>query len=119
MKLIDLDKLGDCDTCLFYMNNKWCTNAWCDSGEGYKLDYEKVKILGDEVVKHAKWEINCDGYYPYCSNCGQEPSSGKLSPYCPWCGSKMNEEGSFTKEQLKERYKKALEEIGYGRYKEY
>lgn len=24
-------------------------------------------------VRHGKWNINCDGYYPYCSECGYEP----------------------------------------------
>ena len=35
----------------------------------------------------AKWEINSDGYYPYCSDCGFEPE--KISLYCPNCGKKM------------------------------
>lgn len=38
----------------------------------------------------AKWEINPDGYYPYCSNCGEEPQdSTNLKPYCANCGAKM------------------------------
>lgn len=41
-------------------------------------------------VAHAKWEINCDGYYPYCSNCMTEPKSGVMSKYCPECGAKMD-----------------------------
>ena len=39
--------------------------------------------------KTAHWGINCDGYYPYCSNCKEEPQGGKLSPYCPNCGAEM------------------------------
>lgn len=39
--------------------------------------------------KTAHWDINCDGYYPYCSNCKEEPQGGKLSPYCPNCGAEM------------------------------
>jgi hypothetical protein len=41
-------------------------------------------------VKHAKWEINCDGYYPYCGNCKAEPKNGVMSKYCPECGAKMD-----------------------------
>ena len=41
-------------------------------------------------VKHAKWEICCDGYYPYCSNCKTEPKNGVMSKYCPECGAKMD-----------------------------
>lgn len=38
----------------------------------------------------AKWEISPDGYYPYCSNCGEEPQDGtNLKPYCANCGAKM------------------------------
>lgn len=35
----------------------------------------------------ARWEINSDGYYPYCSDCGFEPE--RISLYCPNCGKKM------------------------------
>lgn len=41
-------------------------------------------------VKHAKWEINSDGYYPYCSHCKTEPQNGVMSKYCPECGAKMD-----------------------------
>lgn len=44
----------------------------------------------------ATWEICCDGYYPYCKNCGYEPDYFKLSKnnfklpdICPNCGAKM------------------------------
>lgn len=40
----------------------------------------------------AAWIIVCDGYYPVCSNCHNEPPSGKLTPYCPMCGAKMSKE---------------------------
>lgn len=43
-----------------------------------------------QEVKHAEWKINCDGYYPYCSNCKQEPPGGKMSQYCPHCGCIMD-----------------------------
>lgn len=43
-----------------------------------------------EEVKHAKWEINSDGYYPYCSNCYTEPKNGVMSKRCPECGAKMD-----------------------------
>lgn len=39
--------------------------------------------------KTAHWDINCDGYYPYCSNCGNEPPAGKMTAYCPSCGAEM------------------------------
>ena len=43
-----------------------------------------------ETVKHAKWEICSDGYYPYCSNCKNEPQSGEMTLFCPNCGARMD-----------------------------
>lgn len=37
----------------------------------------------------AKWEICCDGYYPYCSNCHKEPQGREMTKYCPNCGAEM------------------------------
>ena len=42
-----------------------------------------------ESVRHGKWLINSDGYYPYCSECKEEPKSGIMTHYCPNCGCKM------------------------------
>lgn len=44
-----------------------------------------------EVI-HAKWIINSDGYYPYCSNCKEIPECGVMSKYCPECGARMDKE---------------------------
>lgn len=38
---------------------------------------------GKREDKTAHW------FYPYCSNCKEEPPGGKLSPYCPNCGAEM------------------------------
>lgn len=43
-----------------------------------------------EPVKHGRWLINSDGYYPYCSECKCEPDGRKMSKYCPHCGAKMD-----------------------------
>ena len=46
---------------------------------------------GGNIGKEGKWIINCDGYYPYCSLCGEEPNikhSEELPPYCPYCGAR-------------------------------
>lgn len=43
--------------------------------------------------KHAKWVISTDGYYPYCSNCKNEPENGIMSNFCPYCGAKMDLKG--------------------------
>ena len=48
-----------------------------------------VKQQGVEVTKQAEWKINSDGYYPYCSCCGVEPESGKMTKFCSNCGAEM------------------------------
>lgn len=42
-------------------------------------------------VVHSKWEICCDGYYPYCLNCKAEPPGREMTKFCPNCGAKMDE----------------------------
>lgn len=54
-------------------------------------DCVKVGIALDKAVVRAEWKINCDGYYPYCSNCGAEPKNGVMSKFCPECGAYMEE----------------------------
>ena len=48
-------------------------------------------------AKQGVWRIDCDGYYPYCNQCGYEPPyvSGKdmRTLYCPICGAEMKKEG--------------------------
>lgn len=45
-----------------------------------------------QEVRHGKWEIDCNGYYPYCSTCKEEPANGVMSDYCPNCGARMDGE---------------------------
>lgn len=37
--------------------------------------------------KTGRWLINPDGYYPYCSKCGEEPKCRVMTKFCPECGS--------------------------------
>lgn len=54
--------------------------------------YEKYKEENQPERTEAKWKINCDGYYPYCSKCGSEPPSGEMTLYCPSCGACMGKD---------------------------
>lgn len=59
----------------------------------YAVDVNDIKAAPtiDAVpVRHGRWIINCDGYYPYCSECKVEPDRGKMTPYCPICGARMD-----------------------------
>lgn len=51
---------------------------------------DKITSGEYQPIKHARWEISCDGYYPYCSNCRKEPQGREMTPYCPNCGAKMD-----------------------------
>jgi transcriptional regulator with XRE-family HTH domain len=53
------------------------------------LDNDICFFFGKEE-KHAKWNINPDGYYPYCSHCKEEPPSGIMTKHCPNCGARMD-----------------------------
>lgn len=67
------------------------STAW-EYGQAVKEIYAMVEaepVVYVAPVVHAKWVICSDGYYPYCSNCSEEPKGG-LSSFCPHCGAKMD-----------------------------
>lgn len=45
----------------------------------------------------AKWLINSDGYFPYCSACGYElpRDFDVLTDFCPGCGADMRSGGKM------------------------
>ena len=86
---IEVDSLWKCETCFHCQNGKCSPNVWCESGESYRPAYNKLHIIKGEIVKEAHWLINSDGYYPYCSNCKNEPDGGKMTKYCPNCGARI------------------------------
>lgn len=53
----------------------------------YERDIEALEYAIERLDNIAHWDINCDGYYPFCSACGESPM--KMSKYCPNCGSRM------------------------------
>lgn len=69
----------------------------------YKINLSDIYILGLKIkgkqnnsyvgnTAVGKWIICSDGYYPYCSNCGYEPTDSKIHNYCGNCGSLMEME---------------------------
>jgi Zn finger protein HypA/HybF involved in hydrogenase expression len=59
-----------------------------------KKDIEALQ-LGINAIEQAEkgetanWIISCDSYYPFCSECGEEPPGREMSRYCPNCGRRM------------------------------
>ena len=43
-----------------------------------------------QPVKHGRWIINSDGYYPQCSECMNEPQGRIMTNFCPNCGARMD-----------------------------
>lgn len=62
----------------------------CDIVSDTMAFIEELPTIEAEPVKHGRWEINCDGYYPYCSNCKNEPQGREMTLYCPNCGVRMD-----------------------------
>lgn len=53
---------------------------------------ESVTAADVRPERHGEWKINPDGYYPYCTECGEEPQGGEMTKWCPNCGAKMDGE---------------------------
>ena len=73
---------------------------WVENGKNeYVYDTNSVldsidaqPTIEAEPVKHGRWLICSDGYYPYCSECKEEPyrkNNCDLPNYCPNCGARM------------------------------
>lgn len=66
-------------------------HAWNENNPIYINDIEALEALEAAVglleERTAHWDISCDGYYPFCSECGE--SAVKMSKFCPNCGAKM------------------------------
>ena len=63
--------------------------------EMMKKMVEKLPAADVAPVVHSKWEICCDGYYPYCKRCRNEPQGRVMTQFCPNCGAKMDKEVNY------------------------
>ena len=57
-----------------------------------QIDRLEQKLRDANIEIGAEWKINPNGWYPYCSNCGNEPRGGFLTNFCPECGVDMRGE---------------------------
>lgn len=64
--------------------------SWSHAYADFIEDIENQPSADVAPVVHSKWEICCDGYYPYCKNCFKEPQGRVMTDYCPNCGAKMD-----------------------------
>ncbi len=75
---------AECDAQFGWRDNKeHVIKSWNYRSDDDVVDNKKNK------TREARWIINSDGYYPYCSACMTEPQNGEMADYCPNCGAKM------------------------------
>lgn len=53
---------------------------------------KEVETADVEEVKHGHWVFDNKTIIPRCSVCGEEAIAETVSPYCPWCGAKCDED---------------------------
>lgn len=53
---------------------------------------DDVPAADAEEVKHGQWIFDARTIVPRCSVCGEDAIAETVSPYCPWCGAKMEED---------------------------
>lgn len=64
-----------------------------EAAEAERDALKEEKLISNADVAQVvpgRWLINSDGYYPYCSECKEEPKSGIMTHYCPNCGAAID-----------------------------
>ena len=92
MRLIDAD--GLIEKAYWHGEHPDVENLYAEGVEAVDMcDIDEAPTIEAEPVRHGRWIISSDGYYPYCSECKEEPKGGNMTKYCPHCGAKMDKEG--------------------------
>lgn len=60
--------------------------------EIFRKDVEALDAAIELLSRSADWVFDSRTIVPRCSRCGEDAIDEKLSPYCPNCGAKMDEE---------------------------
>lgn len=79
----------DGENCFIECGNLNCVNTCIEDRRDKAIKLWNARTEGPAAQKTAHWDICCDGYYPFCSACGEEPPGREMSKYCPNCGAKM------------------------------
>ena len=84
--------MAKCENCYHYeMCCDWISRTFIPATKEEDSACERFKdkdLIAE--LHHGEWKINCDDYYPYCSECKNEPPGRIMTDYCPRCGAKMN-----------------------------
>lgn len=83
-------------SCIFTAQDAW--ESGYNTAMAEIMEWIKRMPTADvQPVKHGRWEVNGDRFYPFCSNCKYEPPKELircnalslepiLTKYCPNCG---------------------------------
>ena len=58
----------------------------------FKEDVEALDAAIELLSRSADWVFDARATTPHCSRCGEDAIAETVSPYCPNCGAKMDEE---------------------------
>lgn len=96
---MEIEKIIDGLEMLDFFNQRAGRKLWqlkskevqdMDIEDAYRILREAIQTIKESnPVVHARWEISSDGYYPYCKKCNARPENGKMTKYCPHCGTKL------------------------------
>ena len=59
------------------------------TGEHWEDILRSIPPADVRPVVRSRWQISCDGWYPYCPVCGAEPPGREMTPFCPMCRADM------------------------------
>lgn len=57
-----------------------------------EAEFDSFAAADVKEVKHGEWIYSNIGE-PRCSECGESAVDGIITPYCPHCGAKFDDEG--------------------------
>lgn len=60
--------------------------------EIFRKDVEALDAAIELLSRSADWVFDSRTIVPRCSRCGEDAIAETVSPYCPNCGAKMDEE---------------------------
>lgn len=80
--------IRDCDAYRIFCGNHDCpVSVVITDNDAFRESAWNTRAEEPAEEKTAHWDINCDGYYPFCSHCGE--AAQHMSRFCPNCGRKM------------------------------
>lgn len=79
--------IRDCDEYRIFCSNSDCpVSVVITDSDAFRESAWNTRAE-EPAEKTAHWDICCDGYYPFCSHCGE--ATQHMSPFCPNCGYRL------------------------------